>query len=570
MPVSKPRSAVTQEALCAALMRHAGNKTAAAIHLGVHRDTVRKLMLEYGLGDKPLSGGYGKPLEPNIMPLPEKGKITRYLLTSAQNNTKVFTAFLKNLEAYAERTQAQLMISRFTYNKTAYDNAYMAKPGRRGHGGTDEDGCWYDQAIAPYVCDGIDSGSGRYQLAPDLQWCAELNILPTAVNPLSDLDVYAGHNSAIFPHAKVAMKSPPRMPNDPPRFLYTTGTVTQLNYIQRKAGQKAEFHHIFGALIVEVNSDGDWWARQINASSDGSFYDCPGGKVVKVSKGVVTEGHRALAIGWGDVHASEIDTEVSDVNWGRPEVKVSGIPGDSRSTRLVMHPGAIDSLRPSYQFMHDLFSMRSRSHHEMKKFGRMYSKYVKGQDSVLDEVQATRLVMQKAHRDWCKMVVVNSNHDRHGERWLDDADYRYDLPNVKFFLEAQLARVNAIEADEPKEWCFLEWALRKEGCPKATFLAIEESFLIGPKGHQVECGLHGDIGPNGARGSTRNLAKLGRRNNKGHDHQATIFEGTYSAGVCGLDLTYNKGPTSWSVSHILSYTSGKRAILSQRAGRLWA
>jgi hypothetical protein len=550
MPVQKPRSAVTQEALCAALMRHAGNKTAAAIHLGIYRGTVRKLMLEYGLGDKPLSGGYGKPLEPNVLPLPPKGEIFRYLLTSAQNNTKVFNAFLKNLEAYKEYKPARLMISRFTYNKTAYDNAHMAKPGRRNQGGTDEDGCWYDQSIAPYVCDGADSGSGRYQLAPDLQWCAELNILPTAVAPLSDLDVYAGHNSAIFPHAKVAMRSMPRMPNDAPRYLYTTGTVTQLNYIQRKAGQKAEFHHIFGALIVEVNSEGDWWVRQINASSDGSFYDCPGGNVVRVSKGRVTEGHRALAIGWGDVHASEIDAEVSDVNWGRP--------------------GAIDSLRPSYQFMNDLFSMRSRSHHETKKFGRMYSKYIKGQDSVLEEVQTTRQVMQKAHRPWCKTVVVSSNHDRHGERWLDEADYRYDLPNVKFFLEAQLARVSAIEADGPKEWCFLEWALNKEGCPRATFLGIEESFLIGPKGHQVECGLHGDIGPNGARGSTRNLAKLGRRNNKGHDHQATIYEGTYSAGVCQLDLTYNKGPTSWSVSHILTYTSGKRCILSQRAGRLWA
>lgn len=556
MPES--RKAITPEQLYAVLDSCAGNKTHMGKALGVHRDTIRRLMEDYGIGDKPVVGGYVKSQAPNIMPLPAEGYVKRYLLTAAQNNTKVFDAFMRNLEAYRAWIDAKLMVSRFTYNKAAYENKFGSHPSKPGRGPTDADhqDLWYDKALEPYICDDPERhGSCRYQLAPDLQFCAEMNILPTATNPLSELGAYAGHNSAIFPHAKVAMQSPPRMPSDLPRFLYTTGCVTQMNYIQRKAGQKAEFHHVYGALIVEVNSKGDWWVRQINADSNGTFYDIPNGEVVKVHKGEITIGHRTEAMNWGDVHASEVDEEVKNLNWD-----------DTGSNKPV-----IDILRPRKQFMNDLFSMRSQSHHERDKFAARYEKYIKGIDSVSDEVLSTLHLLKLAHRDFCETVVVNSNHDRHGERWLDEANYKADLPNARFFLEAQLDRVKAIEDGKASDWMFLRWALQQHmDCPKLLFLGMDESYLIGPRHHQVECGLHGDLGPNGSRGSTRNLAKLGRRNNKGHDHSATIFEGTYSAGVCQLKLSYNHGPTTWSVSHVVTFLNGKRCILSQRAGQLWA
>lgn len=557
--MQEPRSSIAPEQIYAALEACAGNKTAMAAMLRVHRGTVRKLMDDYGIGSKPVVGGYIKPQTANQMKLPAEGMVYRYILTSAQNNTKVFNAFLRNLEAYKSWIDAKLMISRFTYNKTAYENTFGNHQSKPGRGPTDGDHqeLWYDKAIAPYVCDDPEQhGSCRYQLAPDLQWCAEMNILPTATNPLSELGSYAGHNSAIFPHAKVAMQSPPRMPSDLPRFIYTTGTCTQMNYIQRKAGQKAEFHHIYGALIVEVDSRGDWWVRQINADSNGTFYDIPNGEVVKVHKGQITTGHRTEALNWGDVHVSECDQAVKLVNWGDRECCPEGV---------------LDILKPKKQFMNDLFSMRSQSHHERDKFSARYEKYIKGIDSVSGEILATKDFLKLTHRSFCETVVVNSNHDRHGERWLDEANYKADLPNARFFLEAQLDRVTAIEDGTSGDWMFLRWALQQHlDCPPLLFLGMDESYLIGPRNHQVECGLHGDLGPNGSRGSTRNLAKLGCRNNKGHDHSATIFEGTYSAGVCQLKMSYNHGPTTWSVSHILTYLNGKRTILTQRAGRLWA
>jgi hypothetical protein len=55
----------------------------------------------------------------------------------------------------------------------------------------------------------------------------------------------------------------------------TTGAVTMPNYIRKKAGIKATFHHVVGAVIVAVDSSGAFWCRHIQANSlkDGSFYD---------------------------------------------------------------------------------------------------------------------------------------------------------------------------------------------------------------------------------------------------------------------------------------------------------
>lgn len=532
---------VDYDTIYEAYLRHNGNKTAVAQELGIHRDTVRKY-----LGDeKPLFAGRVEYLPENVKPLPETGQIKRYILTCAQNNTKVFSAFWKNLTFYAAHIGAELMVSRFTYDKSSYATNPMAvKPGTTS---PKEDELWYDSNVASHICDDPEiHGSCRWRLAPDLVWCAEMNILPTAVRPLSGLESYTGADSGIFPHVKVALQSIASNKHEPTKIIYTTGTVTQRNYIQKKAGLKGQFHHVYGALLVEVDSDGNWWARHLNADSSGAFYDL----TTKVSRGQVIASQRVEAITWGDTHAHEITQEVVDTNWG--------------------NEGLLDFLKPKYQFQHDVFSMRSRSHHEMRSLDKMFDKFVKGVESVEDEVRRTADIMKLAHRDWCQQVIVSSNHDRHGEKWLDETDYRKDLLNAEFFLEAQLERIRAIKKSQ--DWTFLEWASRRAGCPAAIrFLGIDESFKIcGGAGRSIECGLHGDLGPDGARGSTQNLAKAGSRVNKGHSHSAMIQDGGYSAGTCALEQGYNHGPSSWSISHILSYQNGKRVILTMRAGKYFA
>lgn len=541
-----------------ALVKH-GSQNAAAEALGWKRTRLqsflRKVQRRAAAGDAPAQDP-AQPVVHGHVPAPKPNDLcnrahqpatARYILTSAQNNTPVHAAFLANLEAYAEATGARIMVARFSYNKSAYGS--KATKAGRAPGATDHDELWYDPAIRAYVCDDpARHGSCKWQLAPDLLWCAEMNILPTAVRPLSGLESYSGPASGIFPHAKIALESVPVIGDRPPKINYTTGAVTQRNYVAKKEGIKAEFHHQYGALLVEVDLvSGDWWCRQLNADDDGSFHDL----TFRVADGQVTRGHRVEAISWGDIHASEIDPAVRALNWGHTD-------------------SVIDTLRPKVQLWHDTLSFRNRSHHEVKSFAARFAKHVGGAevDTVEAELKVTATLLQLAHRDFCDTVVVASNHDVHGERWLDETDFKTDLPNAELYLEAQLARVRALR--EGDRWHFLPWAMKRHGAGHlALFLNSDESFIVGPPGHPVECGLHGDRGPDGSRGSDAAYSRMATRIVKGHSHKACIRDGVFSSGVCNRRLPYAHGPSSWSVSHTVVYSSGKRAILTMRGGKLW-
>jgi len=524
-----------------------GNVTEAARLINMKRSTFRDHLDAAGI--KPLKSGRISMLPDNVRNLPQGKAIKRYLLTAAQNNTPVNERFLTNLEAYAAKFDAEIMISRFTYNKASYSNAKSVKPGKQPIA-ADVEECWFDQRIERYICDDDTiHGSCRYRLAPDLLWCAEMNILPTASRPLSGLATYGGQASCVFPHVKIALESTATDKKRPAQINYTTGSVTVRNYIAKKAGLKAEFHHVYGAAVVEVNSDGEWWVRQIIADDKGSFYDLPGpGRgCVHVHNGQVDTASPLAAV-IGDAHFEEADSELVHAVWGQDRF--------------------IDTIEAQTQVLHDIHSFRAQNHHE-RKFSSRYKKFVRGQDNVVDEVTLVADCMAMAHRDWCAMVVVSSNHDRHGDRWLDEMDYRADIPNAKFFLQAQLARVEAYESGE-FNWNFTKWAVsRLLEQDDIRWLDRDESFIVGAGTREVQLGMHGDDGPNGSRGTTNSFANVGARIVKAHDHQAAIRDGVYSVGTIALDAEYAVGPSSWSATHCVVYPNGKRTLVTMDRNGKW-
>jgi hypothetical protein len=108
---------------------------------------------------------------------------------------------------------------------------------------------------------------------------------------------------------------------------------------------------------------------------------------------------------------------------------------------------------------------------------------------------------------------------------------------------------------------------RFEECPDGVvFLHQDESFVTCDG--QIENGMHGHLGPNGARGTPMNLSNVGKRANTGHTHVAEIRDGLYVAGTSTtLDMGYNRGPSAWTHSHILTYPNGKRTIVTVYAGK---
>lgn len=484
---------------------------------------------------KPLTAGRVAATKATKLRVPSCG-VKRYILTSAQNNTPVWKDCWYNLRAMAEHYDARVMVARFTYDKSSYgENA--VKPGTLK--ASDFDGLWYDPEVLPFVCDEM------VELAPGLVWCGELNILPTAVNPLSGLEAYTGRASGIFPHATFAMDSVASGKREATKINYTTGTVTQRNYIQKKAGLKAEHAHGYGALLVEVTPDGSWFVRQLQAAPDGSVRDldlCARG-------GFVSEGHRVEAVTWGDVHARMLDPTVRELSWGEG--------------------GMLEALRPRFQFVHDVLDFRARNHHDVASGLRMFARYASGQDSVEDEVREVGELLDSIHRDWCETVVVDSNHDRAMERWVVETDYRRDPANAMYYLEAALACHRAIR-DGDEGFHLLEWAVRRSGHgQKVRFLREDESFVVcRDQQGGIECGMHGHLGPNGMRGGIVAFGRMGRRANVGHAHSAAIYRGVFQAGTSSLlDLGYNRGPSSWSHSHIVTYPEATRTVVTMWNGR---
>jgi len=530
--------ASTYEVVEAAYIKLGGDNVAAIQReTGLARGTVRfhmkKLLIE-----KPLVAGSINSREMIVNKLPKGDEIARYILTSAQSNTHLFEPFWENLTAMSEHLDATMYVASYSYNI----HAYGKKAVKRGthtpkrYGFDPDRSLWYDHRVEPY----FDQSDERIQLAPGLIWCGEHNTLPTAARPLTGLEGHTGANSAIYPHAKMAMQSVPTSHKDHCKFLYTTGTVTTRNYIQKRAGLLAEHHHVYGALLVEVNSDGDWGCRQLNGGEDGTIYDLD----MKIAGGRVINGVPVGVITWGDIHALMIDENIKDASWE---------PG-----------GMLDTLRPRYQTIHDLVDFRARNHHDRGNPHRMFKRFITGMFNVEDEMQDASDFLHYADRDWCQTIVVNSNHDNAFLRWLREADYKSDPTNAIYFLEAQLAAYNAIKARD-SNWLTTEWAMHRAKAPDGvTYLREDESWVhLG-----IEHGMHGDLGPNGARGTPMNLSKMGLKGNSAHTHSAAIVDGQYVAGTSSkLDMEFNTGPSSWSHSHIVTYENGKRAIITMKHGQ---
>lgn len=307
-----PKNFVKDEELIRSYQENDFKIDRVAASTGVPRTTVLRRLKNCGAYQKqPLYGGKLTGEKTEKIQLPSRGSIKRYILTSAQNNTLVHKKFWENLTSLSGYYHADIFVGTFTYNK----DAYGSKSVKRGSKDKPEVvTLWYDEKIEPYIKD------QRVQLAPTLTWCGEMNILPTADRPLSGFESYTGESSGIFPHAKIALESISNGKYKPTKFNYTTGTVTQVNYLKKKAGLKAEHHHIYGCLIVEVDHEGRWFVRQINAETKtGRMYDLN----IKVQDGQVTKNFGVEAITWGDIHQIKIDPTIKNYIGGKVKLETN-------------------------------------------------------------------------------------------------------------------------------------------------------------------------------------------------------------------------------------------------------
>jgi hypothetical protein len=526
-----------RDKIIASFSKHSGNIAAVSREVGCSRSSVRRNIAKVGIGKKPLAGGKQRA-EAQKATLPSTGTVKRYILTAAQNNTHVHKEFWANVEAMAKHYGAEILVGTFSYNQNNFGKLAVKRGTKKPY----ENQLWYDPVLFPY----IKAGDKRIELAPGLTWCGNMNILPTEDNPIAGLETYGGSNSAIFPHTKIEMRSIATTPDMPPKMIYTTGAVTLMNYLQKKLGIKAEHHHRYAFLIVEVDGKGNWWVRQVAARKNGKTIQdlnvlVENGKFVSMNAPVE-------AITWGDLHATN----------SQPEVVAAS---------QVM----LDKLRPKFQIIHDVMEGVSINRHYVKHAPlphETFHRWLRGLHRVDEELKQTRAILEQYLRPWCTTIAPDANHDAKWlASWLTKFDYRYDPANAELFLRMQNFMYQQIRAGKiPKNVNLMKFAMEQEAGLKAgavKFLLPDESFEI----KEVECGMHGHLGPDGAFGSPSSLAKIGKKATTAHTHSTGIYHGLYVAGTSSKltrDWDYTMGPSSWSHSHVVEYPNGQRAIVTMK------
>jgi hypothetical protein len=227
----------------------------------------------------------------------------------------------------------------------------------------------------------------------------------------------------------------------------------------------------------------------------------------------------------------------------------------------------LDDLKPRHQFFHDSFSFKARSHHTRKDpHERGILKNEGGVDENIQWMLArTAAFLDAAKRPWSKSIHVPSNHNDHLHSWLKDPEAMADAENAYIWHKLNAAWWEAIDAGDGETFSAHAHALQNAGTDLSDILFLHQgqSYLICQDTAPIECGLHGDVGPRGSKGSPAGLAKIVERVNTAHTHEPRILEAAYVAGTSSrLDLRYaTKGPGAWHHAEVVTYQSGKRTIV---------
>ena len=352
------------------------------------------------------------------------------------------------------------------------------------------------------------------------------DVIPTAKKPINHAKLASnGRPLTILPHVKQQAESLPRAKGSPESWAITTGAATLPRYRQGRAGSEAHADHCLGFAIVEP--DGSF--RQIQLNEDGIGYHAG----IRFSPDGITDQSGGVLV-LGDIHAEKMDHNFL-----------------SKTAIL------IDTIKPDHIVIHDLFDMTSRNHHNRQsgiflasQGDRTVADDLRDAINVLDEIQG-------AHPD-ALIYVVNSNHDRALDTWLDDpsVDPRKDAANLPLWCDLQKLRYQIALAGGalPVTLESAILSLDDHGSvgdldfDRICFLSEDQSLLI----NGIEYGQHGDRGINGARGGYAAFERLGSCYVIGHSHSGYKNGRRVAvAGVTGsLDMGYNKGASSWSHSHV--------------------
>ena len=462
-----------------------------------------------------VSAKYGRDLRPGC-------KV--FVFTAAQNGTPADEDFVACMLTLVKHREGELLVEPLRYkNVTSMWTA------------SQQDQEWYTHVVRPYLW------NQRLQLNENLVFLADIKTQPTAVDPLAGMDGVSGDFSAILGHTKLRLRSVPTPHGKMAKIMTTTGACTVENYVDARTGKVAEFHHSLSAIIVEIDGP-RFHLRQLHYSKKAK-------RIIDLDRAYYADRHepapRALAVVKGDTHVDFVDPAVDAATHGKG--------------------GLVDTVNPQYLIEHDLLDGYSCNPHHKGQVFNAVAKRLADRDSIRDEVQRAIDYVAARRRPGTTTVVVGSNHNDFLGRairvCLEQGLVKFGAINAPFIIETAHEMMKGVRLDPTKGTTYPDafqiWLARAK-LKGVRALDVDESLLVG----NVELGMHGDKGPNGARGSVRNLARIGVKSISGHGHAPEIFEGHYRVGTSTfLRLEYNQGPSGWLNAHCVLNADGKRQLV---------
>lgn len=451
-----------------------------------------------------------------------------FIITSAQNATPLAADgdMFACLQTIVRHRAAELLVIPLRYqNPTSVWS------------GSQRNEEWFTHAVRPYLW------NQRVQLNPNLTLLADIMPQASVAVPLASLDAVSLATSSIVGHTKMQLRSVPTPHGRMAKLLSTTGACTEENYTITPRGKVGGFHHSLSALIVELDPDGKrFYMRQLH-------YSRKTGRIIDLGTQYTATGvssaPRALAVAKGDTHVDFCDPVVDHATHG---------PG-----------GLLDVVDPLNVIEHDLLDAYSCNPHHKGQVMNAVAKRAANRDSIREEVSRAIEYVAQRRRHNTVTHVVGSNHNdflgRAVQVCLEQGFVKFGAINVEFLVETAHEQLKAVKlttkgTDYPD--AFGLW-LRRAKLKGVRVLDVDESLMLGG----VEHGMHGNLGPNGARGSVRNLARIGVKAVTGHGHAPEIFEGHYRTGTSTfLKLEYNHGPSGWLNVHCVTNADGKRQLIA--------
>lgn len=498
-------------------------------------------------------------------PLPPKGKIKSYLLTSAQNNTIVIEQLLKNMKVLARHLNAEIIVAPLNYKKNMLNTAGERVATEKGGGLT------FDSLIQEYLT------MDRIELSHEVVFYGDMGFGITARNPLSSIERMVTNHKIIIPSNKIQMESVPQSSERNIRFhlnINSTPTLTALNFIDSKTGKISEYEADFGAILVQVDHEGIAFIYQIEANKkDYSIYF----RNLSVKNGILSQNSRPEAIVFGDIHAVNLTEQKVKSIWG-----VGGL---------------VNSLNPRYQVMHDVLDQYACNHHHEGDDILGFVKHHSKTNNLHEELKQLGEFLNLASV-YSKVIVVESNHDNALMRYLKRVDVRKDYENsviaskmlsdlivytaymqnlpfepqsysmevaTKIGLYKKLHEFSEIK----KSSMFIEYVMKyyfDVEYESVLFLSTDDELDF----EGVFIPYHGDKGVNGSRGSA-SLRKVPSKMVYGHSHSSHIRGKQWCVGVTSdiENFDYISGASSWSPSHCLIHEGGSRCMLLERNGKYY-